>query len=47
MFLAFEENGSTKIGVRFDNSIPDGDLGGLCEEDLGFFCAADALQLDS
>ncbi|KAI3991030.1 hypothetical protein MKX01_011099, partial [Papaver californicum] len=46
--LAFEENGSSKIGVRFDKSIPDGnDLGGLCEEDHGFFCAADALRLDS
>lgn len=46
--LAFEENGSSKIGVRFDRSIPEGnDLGGLCEEDHGFFCAADLLRLDS
>lgn len=38
--LAFEENGSSKIGVRFDKQIPDGnDLGGLCEEDHGFFCS--------
>ncbi|KAL0285698.1 UNVERIFIED_CONTAM: hypothetical protein Sradi_7167600, partial [Sesamum radiatum] len=38
--LAFEENGSSKIGVRFDRAIPEGnDLGGLCEEDRGFFCA--------
>ncbi|XP_048235175.1 uncharacterized protein LOC8265478 isoform X2 [Ricinus communis] len=45
--LAFEENGSSKIGVRFDRSIPDGnDLGGLCEEDHGFFCAANTLRLD-
>ncbi|PSS14671.1 Spastin like [Actinidia chinensis var. chinensis] len=45
--LAFEENGSSKIGVRFDRSIPEGnDLGGLCEEDHGFFCAADLLCLD-
>ncbi|PSR94765.1 Spastin like [Actinidia chinensis var. chinensis] len=45
--LAFEENGSSKIGVRFDRSIPEGnDLGGLCEEDHGFFCAADLLRLD-
>ncbi|KAL6968494.1 hypothetical protein U1Q18_034296, partial [Sarracenia purpurea var. burkii] len=45
--LAFEENESSKIGVRFDRSIPDGnDLGGLCEEDHGFFCAADLLRLD-
>lgn len=46
--LAFEENGSSKIGVRFDRQIPDGnDLGGLCEEDHGFFCAADLLRLDN
>jgi hypothetical protein len=38
--LAFEDNGSSKIGVRFDKQIPDGtDLGGLCEEDHGFFCS--------
>ncbi|XP_028096007.1 uncharacterized protein LOC114295902 isoform X2 [Camellia sinensis] len=48
VFLPFEENGSSKIGVRFDRSIPEGnDLGGLCEEDHGFFCAADLLRLDS
>ncbi|CAL5423565.1 unnamed protein product [Camellia sinensis] len=48
VFLPFEENGSSKIGVRFDKSIPEGnDLGGLCEEDHGFFCAADLLRLDS
>ncbi|GFQ01506.1 hypothetical protein PHJA_002294500 [Phtheirospermum japonicum] len=46
--LAFEENGSSKIGVRFDRSIPEvNDLGGLCEEDRGFFCAADLLRLES
>ncbi|KAG8389476.1 hypothetical protein BUALT_Bualt02G0233300 [Buddleja alternifolia] len=46
--LAFEENGSSKIGVRFDKTIPEGnDLGGLCEEDHGFFCAADLLRLES
>ncbi|KAE8703546.1 hypothetical protein F3Y22_tig00110467pilonHSYRG00035 [Hibiscus syriacus] len=46
--LAFVENGSSKIGVRFDRSIPEGnDLGGLCEEDHGFFCAASSLRLDS
>ncbi|KAF2298449.1 hypothetical protein GH714_023610 [Hevea brasiliensis] len=45
--LAFEENGSSKIGVRFDRSIPEGnDLGGLCEEDHGYFCAANSLRLD-
>ncbi|XP_020099700.1 uncharacterized protein LOC109718093 isoform X2 [Ananas comosus] len=46
--LAFEENGSSKVGVRFDKQIPDGnDLGGLCEEDHGFFCTADLLRPDS
>ncbi|KAL7112713.1 hypothetical protein ACP275_04G019400 [Erythranthe tilingii] len=46
--LAFEENGSSKIGVRFDRTITEGnDLGGLCEEDHGFFCAADTLRLES
>ncbi|XP_075075276.1 uncharacterized protein LOC107811247 [Nicotiana tabacum] len=46
--LAFEDNEASKIGVRFDKSIPEGnDLGGLCEEDHGFFCAADLLRVDS
>ncbi|CAH8336846.1 unnamed protein product [Eruca vesicaria subsp. sativa] len=45
--LAFEDNGSAKIGVRFDRPIADGnDLGGLCEKDRGFFCAASSLRLD-
>lgn len=45
--LPFEENRASKIGVRFDRSIPDGnDLGGLCEEDHGFFCSANTLRLD-
>ncbi|CAL9150564.1 unnamed protein product [Musa hybrid cultivar] len=45
--LAFEENGSSKVGVRFDKQIPEGnDLGGLCEEDHGFFCTADLLRPD-
>ena len=36
--LAFEENGPSKLGVRFDNPIPEGvDLGGLCEDDHDFF----------
>ncbi|XWS76554.1 hypothetical protein CRYUN_Cryun01aG0186400 [Craigia yunnanensis] len=48
VLLAFEENGSSKVGTRFDRSIPEGnDLGGLCEEDHGFFCAASSLRLDS
>ncbi|KFK24455.1 hypothetical protein AALP_AAs73268U000100, partial [Arabis alpina] len=34
-------------GVRFDKAVPDGnDLGGLCEEEHGFFCAASSLRLD-
>ena len=42
VLLAFEGNGSSKVGVRFDKSIPDGnDLGGLCEESHGFFCSGD------
>ncbi|KAJ8898604.1 hypothetical protein K2173_004217 [Erythroxylum novogranatense] len=46
--LAFEGNGASKVGVRFDKSIPEGtDLGGVCEEDHGFFCAANSLQLDN
>ncbi|KAI4301397.1 hypothetical protein L6164_034680 [Bauhinia variegata] len=45
VLLAFEDNGLSKIGVRFDKSIPDGnDLGGLCEDDRGFFCSANHLQ---
>ncbi|RDX71267.1 hypothetical protein CR513_49412, partial [Mucuna pruriens] len=44
VLLAFEDNGSSKIGVRFDKSISDGnDLGGLCEDDRGFFCSANHL----
>ncbi|KAJ6850697.1 uncharacterized protein M6B38_263200 [Iris pallida] len=47
VLLAFEENGFSKIGVRFDKQIPEGnDLGGLCEEDHGFFCTADLLRPD-
>lgn len=48
VLLAFEENGSSKLGVRFDSPIPEGvDLGGLCEEDHGFFCSANELRLES
>ncbi|CAD6252756.1 unnamed protein product [Miscanthus lutarioriparius] len=47
VMLAFEDNGSSKIGVRFDKQILDGnDLGGLCEEDHGFFCSAELLRPD-
>ncbi|KAE9593817.1 putative adenosinetriphosphatase [Lupinus albus] len=44
VLLVFEDNRSSKIGVRFDKSIPDGnDLGGLCEDDHGFFCSTNHL----
>ncbi|CAL5208914.1 unnamed protein product [Lathyrus oleraceus] len=46
VLIAFENNRSSKIGVRFEKSIPDGnDLGGLCENDHGFFCSANHLVL--
>ncbi|KAJ8446970.1 hypothetical protein Cgig2_006598 [Carnegiea gigantea] len=39
--LVFPGNEASKIGVRFDESIPEGNnLGGHCEKDHGFFCAA-------
>uniref|UniRef100_A0ACD5YT70 Uncharacterized protein n=1 Tax=Avena sativa TaxID=4498 RepID=A0ACD5YT70_AVESA len=45
--LPFEENVSSKVGVRFDQPIPSGvDLGGSCEVDHGFFCPVDSLCLD-
>ncbi|GLJ47450.1 hypothetical protein SUGI_1001480 [Cryptomeria japonica] len=48
VLLAFEDNGSSKLGVRFDKPIPEGiDLGGLCEDDHGFFCNASDLRLES
>ncbi|KAG0470520.1 hypothetical protein HPP92_017220 [Vanilla planifolia] len=47
VMLAFEDNVSSKIGVRFDKKLAEGnDLGGLCEEDHGFFCTADLLRLE-
>ncbi|KAK4788210.1 hypothetical protein SAY86_019529 [Trapa natans] len=48
--LPFEENdnGSAKIGVRFDKPIADGNnLGGRCEKDHGFFCSANSLCLEN
>ncbi|XP_058770271.1 uncharacterized protein LOC131643920 isoform X2 [Vicia villosa] len=46
VLIAFENNRSSKIGVRFEKPIPDGnDLGGLCESDHGFFCSANHLVL--
>ncbi|XP_031485142.1 uncharacterized protein LOC116254140 isoform X1 [Nymphaea colorata] len=48
VLLAFEENGSSKVGVRFDKPVLEGnDLGGLCEPKHGFFCSADYLHLES
>ncbi|KAG8079372.1 hypothetical protein GUJ93_ZPchr0007g3759 [Zizania palustris] len=45
--LPFEENESSKIGVRFDKKILGGiNLGGNCEVDHGFFCPADSICLD-
>lgn len=42
VLLAFEENGFSKIGVKFDKSIPEGnDLGGLCEKGHGYFCSGE------
>lgn len=39
VLLPFEDNPSSKIGVRFEKPIADGvDLGGLCEAGYGFFC---------
>lgn len=39
VILAFADNGASKVGVRFDKYISDGnDLGGRCEEEHGFFC---------
>ncbi|XP_059442717.1 uncharacterized protein LOC132174960 isoform X3 [Corylus avellana] len=46
--LVFEENPLSKVGVRFDKSIPDGvDLGGQCEGGHGFFCNVTDLRLDT
>lgn len=46
--LVFPGNEASKIGVRFDESIPEGNnLGGHCEKDRGFFCAADLLCLEN
>jgi len=37
--LAFEKNGSSKVGVLFDDPIDAGnDLGGLCDRNRGLFC---------
>ncbi|EER92288.1 hypothetical protein BDA96_01G399000 [Sorghum bicolor] len=47
IFLPFEENRSSKVGVRFDKKILGGnDLGGNCEVDHGLFCPVDSLCPD-
>ncbi|KAL2934470.1 ATPase family AAA domain-containing protein 1 [Bienertia sinuspersici] len=44
VFLPFENNPLSKIGVRFDKAIPGGvDLGNICEVDHGFFCNGNVL----
>ncbi|KAK9756980.1 hypothetical protein RND81_01G133400 [Saponaria officinalis] len=46
--LVFKGNKSSKIGVRFDEPVPDGcNLGGSCETGHGFFCTAEALCLEN
>ncbi|XP_021775915.1 uncharacterized protein LOC110739751 isoform X1 [Chenopodium quinoa] len=46
--LPFEDNPLSKIGVRFDKSIPAGvDLGSVCEPDHGFFCNVHDLRLEN
>ncbi|XP_057972333.1 uncharacterized protein LOC131160549 isoform X2 [Malania oleifera] len=48
VILPFEDNPSSKIGVRFDKPIIDGvDLGGLCEGGHGFFCNVNDLRLET
>ncbi|CAN4087924.1 unnamed protein product [Withania somnifera] len=46
--LPFEDNPSSKIGVKFDKPIPDGvNFGGLCDDGHGFFCNASELRLEA
>ncbi|KAF1887808.1 hypothetical protein Lal_00023816 [Lupinus albus] len=46
--LLFDDNPLSKVGVRFDKSIPDGvDLGDVCEGGQGFFCKVNDLQLEN
>ncbi|XP_022738971.1 uncharacterized protein LOC111291460 isoform X5 [Durio zibethinus] len=48
VMLLFEDNPSSKIGVRFDKPIPDGvDLGNICEGGHGFFCNVSDLRLEN
>ncbi|KAH7316096.1 hypothetical protein KP509_21G078500 [Ceratopteris richardii] len=46
VLLAFEENPS-KVGIRFDKVIADGNnLGGICEDDHGYFCNTSDLRME-
>ncbi|KAL3512583.1 hypothetical protein ACH5RR_025300 [Cinchona calisaya] len=48
VMLPFEDNPSSKIGVRFDKPVTDGvDFGGLCEMGHGFFCNATELRFEA
>ncbi|CAI9113083.1 OLC1v1013619C1 [Oldenlandia corymbosa var. corymbosa] len=48
VILPFENNPSSKIGVRFDKTVADGiDFDGLCEMGHGFFCNAQELRLEA
>ncbi|KAL7191723.1 hypothetical protein ACSBR2_023748 [Camellia fascicularis] len=48
VLLPFEDNPSSKIGVRFDKPIHDGvDLGGHCDVGHGFFCNVNDLRLEA
>ncbi|XP_022770360.1 uncharacterized protein LOC111313824 isoform X3 [Durio zibethinus] len=48
VMLLFEDNPSSKIGVRFDKPVPDGvDLGNICEGGHGFFCNVSDLRLEN
>lgn len=39
VLLPFEDNPSSKIGVRFDKPVADGvDFAGLCDNGHGYFC---------
>ncbi|KAL8111615.1 hypothetical protein AgCh_019367 [Apium graveolens] len=48
VLLPFEDNPSSKIGVRFDKPVADGvDFAGLCDNGHGYFCNANELRLES
>ncbi|XP_010473425.1 PREDICTED: uncharacterized protein LOC104752866 [Camelina sativa] len=48
VILVFDENPKAKVGVRFENPVPDGvTLGDLCEMGHGYFCSATNLQFES